>query len=130
MKITISGSIAFYEEMNEIKRKLESAGHIVFSPEKDATISENREITIEEKARLMISHLKEVESSDVLLVYNQDKNNIPNYIGPNTLIEMALAFYKNKKIFLFNDIPNLNYSEEIIAMNPTEIHGDLAKIEA
>jgi hypothetical protein len=65
----------------------------------------------------------------VVLILNYSKKEIANYIGANTLIEMGLAFYLHKKIFLLNPIPEISYKEEILAMKPIVINGDLNKIE-
>jgi hypothetical protein len=77
----------------------------------------------------MKNHFVKVEWSDVILVLNYDKNNIPNYIWPNTFLEMGLAFHLDKKIYLLNPIPELWYKEELIGMFPTIIDGDLSKIQ-
>ena len=61
------------------------------------------------------------------MIYNNTKNKIENYIGGNTLIEMAFAHILNKKIFMHNPIPNMNYKDEIEAMQPIVINGDLTK---
>jgi hypothetical protein len=63
------------------------------------------------------------------LIVNITKNGIANYVGGNALIEMAFAHVLNKKVFLLNDIPlQLNYSDDIAAMQPLVINGDLTKI--
>uniref|UniRef100_A0A7C4XVJ2 Uncharacterized protein n=1 Tax=candidate division WWE3 bacterium TaxID=2053526 RepID=A0A7C4XVJ2_UNCKA len=63
--------------------------------------------------------------SECILVVNHTKNNIENYIGGNTLLEMGFAFVNKKPIFLLNPIPELNYSPEIIGMKPAILNGDL-----
>lgn len=42
---------------------------------------------------------------------------------------MAFAHVLNKKIFLLNPIPQINYSDEIEAMNPIILNHDLSKIK-
>jgi hypothetical protein len=76
----------------------------------------------------MRKHFAKVEESDAILVVNPDKNDIAGYIGANTLIEMGLAYYLRKKIFLLNDIPEISYKEEILGVKPQVIHGDFDKI--
>jgi predicted RNA-binding protein with PUA domain len=44
------------------------------------------------------------------------------------LIEMAFACALDKKIYLLNPIPEMNYSDEIFAMKPIVLSGDLSKI--
>ena len=53
------------------------------------------------------------------------KNNIKNYVWGNSLIEIAFAHVLWKKIFLLNSIPEMNYSDEIEAMNPFILNGNL-----
>jgi len=67
--------------------------------------------------------------SDAILVLNFDKRDIPNYIGCNTLMEIGFAYTADKKIFLLNPIPDQPYIlDEITAMDPIVIHGDLSLI--
>lgn len=73
-------------------------------------------------------HFKKIEWSDAVLVLNYDKNDIANYIGGNTFLEIGIAFYLGKKIYLFNDIPEISYKEEILGMKPVVIFEDLSKI--
>jgi predicted RNA-binding protein with PUA domain len=133
MKIVICGSMAFAREMLDIKQKLESQGHIVIVPadtEKYATGAIDVESKWEKIEHDVIrSYFKEIKKADAILVINKDKNNIKNYVGGNSLIEMAFAYILNKKIFLLNPVPKMNYSDEIEAMKPIVLNGDLSKIK-
>lgn len=146
MNVTICGSIAFYDEMLDIKKKLEQLGYLVQLPPLEISDENGKMIPIKEyytkrktetdnaswiwnkKEKAMRWHFQKVAGSDAILVLNHDKNNIPNYIGANTLLEMGLAFHLNKKIFLFNNIPEISYKEEILGMKPVIINQDLEKI--
>ena len=44
-------------------------------------------------------------------------------------MEMGVAFYLHKKIFLLNPIPEISYREEILGMKPIIINGDLSLIK-
>lgn len=57
---------------------------------------------------------------------NISKNGIENYIGGNTLMELGFAHVMNKKIYLLNPIPEMSYTDEIIAVQPAIINGDLS----
>ncbi|MFQ5770208.1 MAG: hypothetical protein ACE5HX_06710, partial [bacterium] len=46
----------------------------------------------------MREHFEKIKKSDAILVVNPDKDGKKNYIGGNTLLEMGLAFFLNKKI--------------------------------
>ena len=147
MKITICGSIAFYKEMLEIKNKLEQLGHQVKTPPCEIKDENGNMISVQDyysqrkaetnnsswiwdkKEEAMRLHFQKVEWSEAVLILNYDKNNIPNYIGANTLLEMGLAFHLYKKLFLLNDIPEISYKEEILGMKPIIINNDLSKIK-
>jgi len=132
MKITICGSMAFAKEMLKIKQKLEKQNHIVIIPANTDKYA-NGTIDVEnkwEKIELDVIrvYFNEIKKTDAILVINKDKNNIKNYVGGNSLIEMAFAYVLNKKIFLLNPIPKMSYSDEIEAMKPIILNNDLSKI--
>ena len=147
MKITLCGSIAFYDKMLKIKRKLEKLEHQIDLPPLKVKDKKGKLISVKQyysqrktetddeswvwdrKAEAMRWHFQKIEWSEAILVLNYTKNNILHYIGANTLIEMGLAFYLNKKIFLLNPIPEITYKEEILGMKPIVIEGDLEKIK-
>ena len=61
---------------------------------------------------------------------NYSKHDIDGYIGGNTLMEMGIAKYLKKKIFLLFSISSkLFYKEEILGMKPVVINEDLSKIK-
>lgn len=143
MKITICGSIAFYNEMLKIKKRLELQSHEVKLPPFEIADENGNMIPIKEyydrrkaetkdtgwiwdrKEEAIKMHFNKVAWADAVLILNFDKNNILNYIGGNTFLEMGVAFHLNKKIYLFNPIPVITYKEEIIGMKPIIINQDL-----
>lgn len=82
------------------------------------------------KAYLMKNHFNKVVKSDTILVVNYRKNGLDGYIGGNTLMEAAIAFYFKKPIYILNNVSrdSPNY-EEILGMRPIFIQGDLEKIK-
>lgn len=133
MKIAICGSMKFGKEMLQFKNELENYGHQIIIPENTENYA-NGIIDIEnkwEKIQLDVikSYFSKIKEQDGILVINKDKNNIKNYIGGNSLIEMAFAHVFGKKIFLLNSIPKMNYSDEIEAMKPIILNGDLNLIQ-
>lgn len=146
MKITICGSIAFIDEMQEAKLQLEKLGHEVKLPPSEISDEHGDAIPVKDyyairkattatdgwiwdrKEQAMRNHFNKVLWADAILVLNHDKNNIPHYIGANTLLEMGLAFHHGKKIFLLNPIPTISYTEELLGMRPTIINGELSLI--
>ncbi len=141
MKITICGSITFRKEMVDFKRKLSKLGHegIISPVIEDLVSGKNPELLakIERdhgQAKIEGGYIKwyynAIVDSDAILVLNFDKNNIKNYIGGNVLMEMGFAHVNDKKIFLLNPMPvEPSYKEEIKAMQPFILNGDLGEIK-
>ena len=146
MKITICGSIAFYDEMLKVKGELESLGHEVKLPPIEVKDKNGNIISVqkfyelrknetsddswiwERKNEAMKQHFNKIEWSEGVLILNCDKKGVENYIGGNTLLEMGVALHLGKKMFILNDIPDLSYKEEVLGMKPFVIRGDLSKI--
>ena len=79
--------------------------------------------------KLLPTHFDKITWADVILVTNYDKNNITGYIGGNTLMEMGVAFFLNKPIYLLNQIPDMSYKEEVLGMKPVVIDGNFGLIK-
>ncbi len=137
MKIGIIGSMQYTEKMLELRGKLIKLGHIAFitelhQPFIGKTDQEIEVIKIDQKNNRDAIRVfwREMQGADAVLVANYDKNNIPNYIGGNTLMEIGFAHVLNQKIFLLNPIPDIAfYKTEIEAMKPIIVHGDLTLIK-
>ena len=147
MKITLCSSIAFQDKVLSMKEKLEKMGHEVKIWPLKLKDREGSAIPVTEyykirkvaandekwvwdrKAEAVLEHFDKIAQSDAILVANYDKNNVKGYIGGNTLMEMGLAFFLKKKIYLLNEIPELPYKEEILGVKPILINGDLNKIQ-
>lgn len=146
MKITLCGSIAFIDEMDAVRKRLEEMGHEVKLPPLEIADESGKMIPVKEyyamrktaaddyewvwkkKAEAMHWHFDKVAWSDAILVLNEDKNGIASYIGANTLLEMGLAFHLNKAIYLLKSIPEVSYKEEILGMWPIVLDGDFSRI--
>ena len=136
MTITICGSMQFHEEMLAYEKKLEGAGHTVFVPKGayDITKNESYKDTDEEKILVKVEHdvirdhFNFIRQSDVIMVLNFDKKGVSGYIGGNTFLEMGLAFCLEKKIFLLNPVPRMDYLTEMHAFQPIVLDGDLSRI--
>jgi hypothetical protein len=139
MKIAIVGSSHFCKQMVEYRDKLVALRHKCELHEHYVARAAGKMQDLWEKmqkehAKVKIEHdyiryhYNEILNSDAVLVLNFDKNGIRNYIGGNTLIEMGQAYVNDKKIFLLNPIPDMQYKEEVEALQPTILNGDLSKI--
>lgn len=153
MKITICGSIAFYSEMEKIKEALEVNGHEVFIPllNNEAPVEMGGGKTIyfgkyvednggidafppdhelwNLKENAIRDHYEKIEWCDAIIISNHEKKGIEGYIGGNTLIEMGVAFFLKKPIYILNPVSSeLSYKQEIYGMKPTFLNGDVSTI--
>lgn len=144
MKIIICASIEFTPKIKEIADKLQKQGHdteIPFYSQKIlnnelsldeflAAKQKNGDMGFRKKAGedLIKRYFRLIKDSDAILVVNIDKKRVRSYIGGNTFLEMGFAHILNKKIFLLNEIPDVSYKDEIKAMQPIILNGDLSKI--
>ena len=136
MKIAICASMVFAEKMVQIKEKLEALGHKVYISQFAEGYLGKAE---REKEKLAVHDKNEhdairkfwdiIKKSDGILVLNYDRKGIKNYIGGNTLMEIGFAHVLNKKIFLMNPVPDIDYyRSEIEAVKPVIMEQDLNKI--
>lgn len=141
MKITLCGSIKFADRLVETYHQLEKLGHQPVmhkdmfkvadgtAPEIEEMKNGTEHYEIKRKYGYIKWWYESIKNSDAVLICNFDKNNIKNYVGGNTLIEIGFAHVNNKKVFLLNDIPeDLSYIDEIKAMTDVTLNGDLSKI--
>ena len=138
--IVICSSVAFYEQVIAIEPKLIELGYNVVVPKSARAMKEAGDFTVRKtwydnpddytkKADFMRAHFEEIERGDAILVANYEKHGQPNYIGPNVLMEMGIAFYFNKPIYILNDLPeNSPFEEELKGFLPTILHGQLDAI--
>ena len=138
--------MTFHAEMKKIGHDLSSRGHLVEIPQllmDDGTLSirefiknnggldriaRDHEIW-KRKARAIDDHFVKISWSDAILVANYTKHGIDGYIGGNTLMEIFVARYLNKKIFIMFPVSSdLSYAEEVFGVEPTILHEDVALV--
>ncbi len=135
MKMAVLGSMRFHKQMIEAKERLENMGHEIFLPHVEhGDFHEMRRVDAEKwknlKPGFMKDHFGKIRRSDAVLVLNYDKDGLQNYIGGNTIMEIGIAFYLGKRIFLLNPIPaGMAYTEELLVINPVVLDGDLHNLE-
>lgn len=139
MKIVICGSSSFRKGTVEFRDRLNKIGHeaIINEIYEKWARGEERELwertkrehaAVKKEYDFMKWYYNAIVSSDAILVLNLAKNGVENYIGGNTLMEMGFAFVHGKKIFLLNPIPEIGYKDEIEAVSPIIIKGNLEEI--
>ena len=73
-----------------------------------------------------------IADSDAILILNYPKNGISGYVGTSTLMEIGLARYLGKKIFVLNELPDYNqhrWVHEVRIMQPIILNGDFGKVK-
>ena len=120
-RIVLCGSMKLKEKIFEVEEYLKNKGYEVVTPKEFRV-----EMTKGDAAKL---HFDEItnEKTDIVLAVNVTKNEIKNYIGPNTFAEIAMAFYFNKKIYLLNDIYE-PYRDELEGWKAIALKGNLEDI--
>jgi len=146
MKITICGSIAFYNEMGQLRDNLVAMDHEVLIPLLKNEVWGDKKIYfgkyIEDNGGLdafppthelwnlkegaIRDHYERIGWCDAVVISNHDKRGIQGYIGGNTLMEIGVAFYLKKPIYILNPVSSeLSYKQEIYGMKPVLLNGDL-----
>lgn len=129
--------MTFVKKILEIKEALEEmevetfVSNDVLECNKKKTVDKDDFNSSDQKTMkdLIRLYYKEIEKADAILVVNEEKNNIKNYIGANTFLEIGFAHVLEKRIFLLNPIPDITYSDEIVAMKPIVLEGDLNNLK-
>lgn len=136
MKIALCYSMQFSEQAKKIKQMLEQIGHTAHvSVDTNEYIGKNEEeqekikLGYKYQTNILWDYFDVIANSNAILVLNFDKHEIANYIGGNTFLEMGIAYYLKKSIYLLNPIPHMPFYEtEIIAMKPVILNGNISKI--
>ena len=135
MKIYICASKHNYSRVAEVKEALEAKGHEITLPNfynapmtEEAIKLKGSAVHKEWKAECLRAQEQKVINNDVMLVLNYEKQGQLNYIGGATFLEVYEAWKLGKKIFFMNPIPEGMLADELNALNPTVLNGDLSKL--
>lgn len=141
-KLAVCSSATFYPEVIALSDKIEVLGIQVVLPKTAQRMKDNGVDNVEVisdwsnntagyhgKAELIRGHFDEITDCDAILVTNYTKHSKDNYIGPNVLMEMAIAFYLNKPIYILNGQPEDSpLIDEILGLEPIFLNGDITKL--
>ena len=137
MKIMIVASLSFAKEMLVAKDVLEKLGHRAlfceavphYSGRPETKDSFEDELKKAEEEGALGDGFSKVAESDAVLVLNYPKNNVAGYIGSSMLMEIGVAYFLNKKIYLLNPVgPGHKCALEIALVKPVILDGDINKI--
>jgi hypothetical protein len=137
--ITICSSASFYEQAVKVQSEVRNLGFECVIPANAEKMKELNDFDVShyktwtedsddysKKTKLMTEHFKAISKGDAILVLNYEKHGVSNYIGGNVLIEMGIALYLNKVIFILNEAPkDSSFLEEILGVNPIILHGNI-----
>ena len=121
MKLFIVCSKHFYDRIPPIEERLLDLGHAVTLPNSyEDPFCEDRMKELGSREHLMFKqsmmrlHEPKIKSVEGLLVLNFNKGEEKNYIGGATFMEIVKAWELNKKIFLYNPIPENIFRDELL----------------
>lgn len=137
--VVICASASNYEKAVAVELKLLKMGYRVVLPMTAEKMKQSGDFDLakvktwlndpkdyHKRALLVETHFKEIEKGDILLVANFEKHGDPNYIGPNVLMEMGLAFHLKKPLVILNGLPDKSpFIEEVLSMQPIILNGKL-----
>lgn len=84
------------------------------------------EEVVERKGRFARRHFANIALAKCVLVCNYEKNDVADYVGSSSLMELTAGFVYEKPLFLLNPVPFQDSREEILALEPTVLNGDLS----
>ncbi len=119
--IVLCGSMKVKDKIVELGKTLENNGYNVLLP---IECMQGLDKIIASRA-----HMDRVvdPNNEIILIVNEPKNGIDNYIGPNSFAEIAFGFYFKKRVYLLNDIYE-PYKDELLGWGVTPLKGDISKI--
>ena len=141
--ITLCSSASFFRDVLGVEKELKTLGFEVKIPYTAVKMRKTGDYRVttyktwfndpkkyNRKTWLTKNHFAKVKTGDAVLVVNKSKNGIDGYIGGATFGEMVIAFDYKKPIYLLNPISTkLPFFEEVMAMQPIFLNGDITKIK-
>lgn len=142
--ITLCSSASMYKKLIQIEKQLLKLGFKVKVPRSARKMEREGNYEMKgkkawmedpsqfhKKTALMNAHFKKIEEGDAVLVINLDKGAVKGYIGGNVLMEMMLAYWLKKPIYVWKKMEVEHpFYEEILGMKVKFIDEDLAKISS
>lgn len=116
--IVLCGSMKVKEDIIALGKVLEERGYKVLLPE-ECIKGLPKEIASRAHINRIIN-----PNTDKVLIVNSRKNDIDNYIGPNSFAEIAFAFFYEKQVYLLNDIYE-PYKDELLGWHVNTLMGDI-----
>jgi hypothetical protein len=135
MKIFLCASRANYDRVGPVRDELERRGHQVTLPNnfddpgrEDAIKSSETGTFVSWKSEMLRLQASKVAANDAVLVLNFERDGHRNHLGGATFLEVFKAWELGKKIYLYNSVPESILRDELTAMSPTILDGDLDRL--
>ncbi|MFA6131647.1 MAG: hypothetical protein WC702_01070 [Patescibacteria group bacterium] len=128
--------MSFAKEMVELQNQLRGFGHDVAVP-CDAELHVGKPDLIDDldndRQHLIENNIIKkcfdlLAGSDAVVFLNLPKNGIEGYIGTSSLMEMGLAYYLGKKIYLMYPHPDPNvhrWAHEVASFKPIVLNSEV-----
>lgn len=136
--IFLCASMDFYPELVVVEQELKQRGFAVGVPVSVAIMKKKHDfevshfkgvVSYKDRGTFIRKNFRDIAASDAILVINNTKKGMNGYIGANVLMEIAMAFYFTKKIFIWNQYSaDAPYVEELACFGAVVINRDLSKI--
>lgn len=130
--------MSFYRELVDIEGELVSRGFTVHIPVSAQIMKDTNDfdpthikdvLTSKQKQEYIVRNFDKIAESDSILVVNGEKHGIKGYIGANVLMEIGLAFYFKKNIYIWNPTEKDSaYNDELRAFEAVFVNQDIEKI--
>jgi hypothetical protein len=141
--ITLCSSASMYEKLIQIEKDLIKLGFKVLVPKTARKMEEEGDYSMKgekvwmkdptqfyKKTELMDAHFKKVEEGEAVLVVNLDKGGVKGYIGGNVLMEMMLAYWLKKPIYVWKQVKKDHpFYEEILGMSVKFLDEELQRLD-
>jgi len=125
-------SMSFPKEILRAKEYLENNNHFVSIPPNTHECLEGKAVATgldyRIKHKLLRKCFERIKDHDAILVLNHEKNGTKGYVGSASLMEIGVAFFLKKKVFLLNDLPSVDImksTDEILQTKPIILKGNL-----
>lgn len=104
-----------------IRTALEQRGHRVLLAKEHDVQSQSQRRQLAERLR------RDLEQVDVLLVLNNEYEGVKHALSAAMLLEVGVAFYLSKQVYLFGDYPVGALGEELRKYEAIALQGDISR---
>jgi hypothetical protein len=127
----ICGSMSHYRYMLDIQSELSAWDIDAIVPADETALPQNLSVKQFSAFKRIVSerYFRVIRQRDVIgiLVANNPKHGIANYIGANTFAEIAIAVNARKNVYILHDYYE-PVKDELVAWEAVPLHGKLERV--